>query len=45
MYILLGLERVAFSAFESFFLALCTPIGAMVQASIIGKILLLLQRR
>ena len=44
MYLLLGLERIAFSSAEALFLAFCTPVGACIQSTIIGKILLLLQR-
>eukprot|EP00427_Karlodinium_veneficum_P031811 CAMPEP_0169196582 /NCGR_PEP_ID=MMETSP1016-20121227/7809_1 /TAXON_ID=342587 /ORGANISM="Karlodinium micrum, Strain CCMP2283" /LENGTH=544 /DNA_ID=CAMNT_0009273167 /DNA_START=268 /DNA_END=1902 /DNA_ORIENTATION=- len=45
IYLLLGIDRDAYSALEHFFLTFCLPLGALVHALVLGEIILLLQRR
>jgi CRP-like cAMP-binding protein len=44
MYLLLGIEVNAVSAWEHFFSAFLAPVGALVHAYMLGRIILLIQR-
>lgn len=44
IYLLMGIECNAYSALEHFFVTVCAPVGALVHAYMLGKIILLIQR-
>lgn len=45
VYLLMGIDREAHSAFEHLFVTLCAPVGLLVHACMLGEIVLLIQRR
>eukprot|EP00929_Paragymnodinium_shiwhaense_P074647 TRINITY_DN38209_c0_g1_i1.p1 TRINITY_DN38209_c0_g1~~TRINITY_DN38209_c0_g1_i1.p1 ORF type:complete len:1098 (-),score=256.73 TRINITY_DN38209_c0_g1_i1:136-3429(-) len=45
LYLLLGIDRDAQSAAEHLFITLCTPLGVLVHAYLLGEIVLLISRR
>jgi voltage-gated potassium channel len=45
IYLLMGIECNAYSAWEHFFVTVCAPLGALVHAYMLGRIILLIQRR
>lgn len=45
IYLLMGIDRDAYSALEHFFLTFCMPLGALVHAYVLGEIIMVLQRR
>eukprot|EP00440_Ansanella_granifera_P000782 gb/GFBE01000845.1/.p1 GENE.gb/GFBE01000845.1/~~gb/GFBE01000845.1/.p1 ORF type:complete len:802 (+),score=141.79 gb/GFBE01000845.1/:1-2406(+) len=45
MYLLLGLDRTAYSELEHLLLVFCTPVGLFVNVYVLGEILVLIQRR
>eukprot|EP00397_Hematodinium_sp_SG-2012_P017335 GEMP01017722.1.p1 GENE.GEMP01017722.1~~GEMP01017722.1.p1 ORF type:complete len:636 (+),score=113.37 GEMP01017722.1:320-2227(+) len=44
-YMILGLDRVAFSTAEHYYLSILAPLGAVVQAYIFGEVFLIVSRR
>mmetsp|Transcript_76194 Transcript_76194/g.236717 ORF Transcript_76194/g.236717 Transcript_76194/m.236717 type:complete len:1079 (+) Transcript_76194:23-3259(+) len=44
VYLLLGVDRDARTALEHLFFTVCAPVGALVHAYMLGKIILLIQR-
>jgi len=45
VYLLMGIDRDAHSAWEHLFVTLCAPVGLLVHACMLGEIVLLIQRR
>jgi CRP-like cAMP-binding protein len=44
IYLLMGIDREAYSALEHFFLTVCMPLGALFHALVLGEVILMLQR-